>query len=61
MPRKEFTFGVNREFSNKAFFKERPERERSIPGPGTYTIASTIGREGRLVSLKPKAKNLSIL
>ena len=59
VPKKAYTFGINRELAYKAFFKEKPEKDPLIPGPGTYRIVSNIGKGGRVPTLKPKAKNLS--
>jgi hypothetical protein len=40
-----FSFGISRDAYSKVFIKENPNADRSIPGPGTYTVQPKIGNE----------------
>jgi len=47
-----FSFGISREAYDKVYIPSRKASiDTSIPGPGTYTLLSTVGREARKFSL----------
>ena len=51
--KKAFTFGVSREAYDKVYIpSQKISVEKNLPGPGQYTLLSSIGYEGRKYSLQ---------
>jgi hypothetical protein len=49
---KGFSIGISREAYDKVYIPSRKiSIDTSIPGPGSYTLLSTIGKEARKISL----------
>jgi propanediol utilization protein len=50
--KKAFTFGASREAYEKVYIpSQKISIEKNLPGPGQYTLLSSIGNEGRKYSL----------
>ena len=50
---KAFTFGVSREAYEKVYIpSQKLSVEKNLPGPGHYTLLTSIGKEGRKYSLQ---------
>jgi hypothetical protein len=54
-----FSFGIAREAYAKVYVKENPVADKSIPGPGAYTVPPKIGTEAHKYSLLGKSANHS--
>lgn len=52
-----FSFGIAREAYSKVYIKENPPLDKSIPGPGTYSIPPKIGSEASKYSMKGRTIN----
>lgn len=52
-----FSFGISREAYAKVYVKENPVSDKSIPGPGTYTVPPKIGNEASKYSLHGRTAN----
>lgn len=52
-----FSFGIAREAYSKVYIKENPVADKSIPGPGTYTVPPKIGNEASKYTLKGRTTN----
>lgn len=49
---KAFSFGMSREAYEKVYLpNQKNNKDKSIPGPGTYNLFSTIGTDSRKYSL----------
>ena len=50
---KAFSFGISREAYEKVYVPtQKGNPDKSMPGPGSYTLLSTLGREARKYSLQ---------
>ena len=49
---KAYSFGLSREHFRKVYVKENLQADDSVPGPGSYSIPTVVGREGQPVSIK---------
>lgn len=54
---KAFSFGIAREAYSKVFIKEQPPMDKSIPGPGQYTVPVLIGNNAQKYTIRPKTTN----
>lgn len=52
-----FSFGIAREAYAKVYVKENPVADKSIPGPGTYSIEPKIGNEASKFTMKGRTSN----
>lgn len=58
---KVFSFGICRDAYQKVFVEGNPVVDASLPGPGTYEVRETPGRDALKYSLRPKTTNPSII
>ena len=54
---KAFSFGIAREAYTKVYIKEQPPPDKSIPGPGQYSIPPIVGDQAVKYSLRPRTVN----
>ena len=54
---RKFSFGIAREAYSKVYVKENPVSDKSIPGPGTYTVPQKVGNEAKKFSMKGRTLN----
>jgi len=57
---KVFSFGINRDAYAKVFIRPIAGQDRDVPGPGTYEVRETPGKDARKASLRPRTTNPSI-
>lgn len=48
---KMYSFGASREAYDRVYYKERIPVDRQIPGPGTYTLDTTLGKDSKHFSM----------
>jgi len=48
---KMFSFGSSREAYDRVYYKERIPADRAIPGPGTYELSTTLGKNSLKFSI----------
>ena len=48
---KMFSFGAPREAYDRVYYKERIPHDRQIPGPGSYELDATLGKNSKKFSL----------
>ena len=46
-----FSFGASRHAYDRVYYKERIPADRAIPGPGTYHLDTTLGKNSRKFTL----------
>ena len=46
-----YSFGASREAYDRVYYKERIPVDRQIPGPGTYTLDTTLGKDSKHFSM----------
>jgi hypothetical protein len=46
-----FSFGASRHAYDRVYYKERIPADRAIPGPGTYELDTSIGKNSRKFTL----------
>jgi len=54
-----FSFGICRDAYAKVYIKAHPVRDGSLPGPGTYEVRETPGKDALKYSLRPRTSNPS--
>lgn len=54
-----YTFGTAREAYTKVYLKAHPYKDIGIPGPGTYQVRTTPGKDTSKYSFRPKTTNFS--
>ena len=56
-----FSFGVSRDKYERVYLKENPPRDRSVPGPGNYSIKTNfIEKRGAMYSIRPNTTYASM-
>ena len=58
---KVFSFGICREAYAKVYIKANPMRDPALPGPGTYEVRETPGKEALKYTMRPKTTNIEQL
>jgi len=48
---KMFSFGAPRNAYDRVYYKERIPHDRTIPGPGTYQLDTTLGKNSKKFSI----------
>jgi hypothetical protein len=54
------TFGASYSIYENVYVKGSTKADKSIPGPGTYTLPNRIGKDGLHFTLKPRLANNSL-
>ena len=55
---KAYSFGISREAYEKVYMPQKKiNQDRSIPGPGQYTLLSSLGKDARKISLQGRTQN----
>ena len=54
-----FSFGISREAYDKVYIKAQPVKDSAIPGPGTYDLPTTLGKNARKVAFRPMTSDPS--
>lgn len=54
---KAYTFGASYSTYQNVYLENDKKADRSVPGPGTYTIPQVIGQGGAQYSLRPRLNN----
>ncbi len=56
---KVFSFGISREAYAKVYVETQPAQDLGLPGPGTYDVRGSPGKDARSISFRPKTTTAS--
>ena len=51
-PYRAYSFGASREAYRRVYLKHAPAKDLSIPGPGTYKLGGTLGKDGMKITFR---------